>query len=104
MPKTAPNERQRATPLQNTSMPEEVAEAVRSCREIHNRQLLDSERYRHWGNITPRRAAKLKRKRQQLIGWLKMLTNTECRFVARYACEPVDTLWVWKELNIEMPR
>jgi hypothetical protein len=78
------------------------------------RPLLDKlrHRYRHalddplplLDGKTPRQAVKTKKGRAQVVGWLKLLENSEFRRAAGQGHNPYDTAWMWRELKVEDSR
>src|SRR5467141_1001433 len=53
---------------------------------------------------TPRQAVKTKKGRAQVVGWLKLLENSEFRRAAGQGHNPYDTAWMWRELKVEDSR
>jgi hypothetical protein len=49
---------------------------------------------------TPRQAVKTKKGRAQIVGWLKLLENSEFRRAAGQGHNPYDTAWMWRELKL----
>jgi hypothetical protein len=50
------------------------------------------------------RAVKTKKGRAQVVGWLKLLENSEFRRAAGQGHNPYDTAWMWRELKVEDSR
>lgn len=87
------------TPIVN----EELSALQDSYLEEHYRRVLD-EPVPMLGNKTPRKAATAKNGRSEVVEWLKGLENMEHRRAQFDGTEPFDSTWIWKELNIEVPR
>ena len=68
----------------------------------HYRRTLD-ERVPMLGNRTPRQAARTRRGRAEVVEWLKGIENTESRGAVMEGREPMDTGWLWEELQIPRP-
>ena len=45
-----------------------------------------------------------KKARAQVVGWLKLLENSEFRRAAGQGHNPYDTAWMWRELKVEDSR
>ena len=94
---------QPGAPPGQTELPAEVAEQVlHSYLDSHYRQTLD-EPVPILDGKTPRRAAKTKKGRVQVINWLKYLENSEGRRAAGQGQVPYDFQWMWRELKIDYP-
>jgi len=52
------------------------------------------------GNVSPRKAAKTKKGREKLVGWLKLLENGAAREKADSTMARYDVSWMWEELGI----
>jgi hypothetical protein len=88
---------------QDLDIPPEVAEAVlRAHFEEHYRQVLD-EPVPMLGNVTPRKAAKSRKRRAAVVEWLKEIENGEARQAEQTGRRPFDTAWLWEELKIPRP-
>ncbi|MBS0524837.1 MAG: hypothetical protein JSS04_14510 [Proteobacteria bacterium] len=79
--------------------PEEERGLVHEFLERHYRGVLD-EPVPMLGNLTPRNAAKTKKGREKLVGWLKLLENSAAREQADSAMAGYDLGWMWEELGI----
>ncbi|MGH7255255.1 MAG: YecA family protein, partial [Nitrospirales bacterium] len=92
--------RYRAAPV--SSLPPDV--------EAEMRYKFFDEHYQAWvdepvpalDNLTPRKAARDRRRRPKLIELLKQLENSE-EHAAREGRKPYDFSWMWKELGLERP-
>jgi hypothetical protein len=85
-------------------LPPEVAEqAIHSYLDDHYRRALDDPLPLLDGK-TPRQAVKTKKGRAQVVGWLKLLENSEFRRAAGQGHNPYDTAWMWRELKVEDAR
>ena len=81
-----------------------VAEQViHSYLDDHYRRALDDPLPLLDGK-TPRQAVKTKKGRAQVVGWLKLLENSEFRRAAGQGHNPYDTAWMWRELKVEDAR
>ena len=90
-------------PEQSGLPPEVEAEAIRTFLDGHYRQAID-EPLPYLDGKTPRQAARTKKGRERVIGWLKGLENTEARRAASKGQKPYDSRWMWRELKIDEPR
>ena len=79
--------------------PEEESALVHGFLERHYRGLLD-EPVPMLGNLTPRKAAKTKKGREKLVGWLKLLENSVAREKAGSPMAGYDLRWMWEELGV----
>jgi hypothetical protein len=79
--------------------PEEESAIIHDHFERHYRGLLD-EPVPMLGNVTPRKAAKTKKGREKLVGWLKLLENATARQKADSPMAGYDVSWMWGELGI----
>jgi hypothetical protein len=52
------------------------------------------------GNVSPRKAAKTKKGREDLVGWLKTIENENAKQPAASPLASYDVSWMWKELGI----
>jgi len=96
-------ERPKST-LVEPELPPEVAEQViHSYLDDHYRRSLDDPLPLLDGK-TPRQAVKTKKGRAQVVGWLKLLENSEFRRAAGQGHNPHDTAWMWRELKLEDSR
>ena len=90
--------------LQSTDLPPEVAEqAIHSYLDDHYRRALNDP-LPLLDDKTPRQAVKTKKGRAQVVGWLKLLENSEFRRAAGQGHNPYDTAWMWRELKVEDSR
>src|SRR6516225_8957388 len=84
-------------------LPPEVAEqAIHSYLDDHYRRALNDPLPLLDGK-TPRQAVKTKKGRAQVVGWLKLLENSEFRRAGQ-GHNPYDTAWMWRELKVEDAR
>jgi hypothetical protein len=67
--------------------------------ERHYHRLLD-EPVPMLGNVSPRKAAKTKKGREKLVGWLKLLENSTARQEANSSMAGYDLSWMWDELGV----
>lgn len=67
--------------------------------ERHYRGLLDQP-VPMLGNISPRKAARTKKGREKLVGWLKRLENSTAGQPADSPMASYDMSWMWEELGI----
>ncbi len=79
--------------------PEEESAIIHDTLERHYRRLLD-EPVPMLGNVSPRKAAKTKKGREKLVGWLKLLENGAAREKADSTMARYDVSWMWEELGI----
>jgi hypothetical protein len=79
--------------------PDEERAIVHETLERHYRQLLD-EPVPMLGNVSPRKAAKTKKGREKLVGWLKLLENSNARQGANSPMASYDIGWMWHELGV----
>jgi hypothetical protein len=84
-------------------LPPEVAEPIHSYLDDHYRRALD-DRLPLLDGKTPRQAVKTKKGRAQVVGWFKLLENSEFRRAAGQGHNPYDTAWMWRELKVEDSR
>jgi hypothetical protein len=77
---------------------EKVLQAFRRASEKARAEAID-EPVPMLGNITPRRAARSAKGREQLVTWLKMLENGAAR-QGRPSVAGYDATWMWEELGI----
>jgi hypothetical protein len=89
----------RAPALSSGLSPEEESAIVQEALERHYRGLLD-EPVPMLGNLTPRKAAKTKKGREKLVGWLKLLENSVAREKAGSPMAGYNLRWMWEELGI----
>lgn len=90
--------------LVEPDLPPEVAEqAIHSYLDDHYRRTLDDPLPLLDGK-TPRQAVKTKKGRTQVVGWLKLLENSEYRRATGQGHNPYDTAWMWRELKVEDSR
>lgn len=79
--------------------PEEESAILHDAMERHYRNLLD-EPVPMLGNVTPRKAAKTKKGREKLVGWLKLLENYAAQQAPDSPIAAYDVRWMWEELGI----
>jgi hypothetical protein len=79
--------------------PEEESAMIHEVLERHYRRLLD-EPVPMLGNQTPRKAAKTKKGREKLTGWLKLLENSVAQEKAGSPMAGYDVSWMWEELGV----
>ncbi len=85
-------------------LPFEDAEAVLAeVVEEHYRRVLD-EPLPYLDGKTPREAAMTEDGRAGVIGWLKLVENSESRRAASLGQKPVDFRWMWQEMNLSAAR
>ena len=98
-----PEEEGESEDLSSELTPEVAAEAIGVFLEDHYRQALDNP-LPYLDGKTPREAAMTEEGRSDVIGWLKMLENSEVRRAAKLGQQPFDFQWMWREMNLELPR
>ena len=94
-----------------------LARALRSLLPARNRQRAPDNASRKHGQCLrrPRPVQRLgrllwlpkeltKKARAQVVGWLKLLENSEFRRAAGQGHHPYDTAWMWRELKVEGAR
>src|SRR6516162_133289 len=96
-------EHPKSTPSEPDLPPEVAEQAIHSYLDDHYRHVLDDPLPLLDGK-TPRQAAKTKKGRAQVVGWLKLLENSEFRRAAGQGHNPYDTAWMWRELKVEDSR
>jgi len=79
--------------------PEDERAIIHETLERHYRKLLD-EPVPMLGNVSPRKAAKTKKGRERLTGWLKLIENSTARAEAHSAMTSYDMGWMWDELGV----
>jgi hypothetical protein len=79
--------------------PEEESAIIHETLERHYRGLLD-EPVPMLGNVSPRKAAKTKKGREKLVGWLKLIENGNAQQKADSPMARYDMSWMWEELGI----
>jgi hypothetical protein len=79
--------------------PEDERAIIHETLERHYRGLLD-EPVPMLGNVSPRKAAKTKKGRERLAGWLKLIENSTVRAEAHSAMASYDLSWMWDELGV----
>lgn len=79
--------------------PEDERAIIHETLERHYRRLLD-EPVPMLGNVSPRKAAKTKKGRERLAGWLKLIENSTARAEAHSAMASYDLSWMWDELGV----
>lgn len=79
--------------------PEDERAIIHETLERHYRRLLD-EPVPMLGNVSPRKAAKTKKGRERLAGWLKLIENSTARAEARSPMASYDMGWMWDELGV----
>ena len=52
------------------------------------------------GNVSPRKAAKTKKGREKLVGWLKLIENSVAQQVGNPSMTGYDVRWLWEELGV----
>lgn len=82
--------------------PDEAVQVIHSYLDDDYRRILDDPHSIVDGK-TLRQAAKTRRGRGKVIGWLKQLENTEHRRAVQQSHRPYDTSWIWRELGIGEP-
>lgn len=95
--------REGTTPDDTESPSEEELRAIHAYLDDHYRRTLD-EPLPMLGGRTLRQAAKSKRTRKEVIGWLKQLENAEYRRSNEMGQRAYDTRWIWEELGLGRPR
>ena len=96
-------EHPKSTPSEPDLPPEVAEQAIHSYLDDHYRHALDDPLPLLDGK-TPRQAVKTKKGRAQVVGWLKLLENSEFRRAAGQGHNPYDTAWMWRELKVEDSR
>jgi hypothetical protein len=79
--------------------PDEERAIIHETLERHYRGLLDKP-VPMLGNVSPRKAAKTKKGREKLVGWLKLLENSTARQEAHSPMAGYDVSWMWDELGV----
>jgi len=79
--------------------PDEERAIIHETLERHYRGLLDKP-VPMLGNVSPRKAAKTKKGREKLVGWLKLLENSTVRQEANSPMAGYDVSWMWDELGV----
>jgi hypothetical protein len=79
--------------------PDEERAIVHETLERHYRGLLDQP-VPMLGNMSPRKAAKTKKGRERLVGWLKLLENSTAQQEAHSPIASYDVSWMWDELGV----
>jgi hypothetical protein len=79
--------------------PDEERALVHEALERHYRGLLDQP-VPMLGKVSPRKAAKTKKGREKLVGWLKLIENSTARLEAHSPMSSYDVSWMWDELGI----
>jgi hypothetical protein len=88
------------TALPETDLtPEEQAAFLAEYLDEHYRSTLD-QAVPMLDDKTPRQAARTKKGREAVVGWLKYLENNERRRAARSGEPTYDFLWMWVELGV----
>lgn len=67
--------------------------------ERHYRGLLDQP-VPMLGNVSPRKAARTKKGREKLVGWLKLIENLNAQQEADSPMAGYDVSWMWDELGV----
>jgi hypothetical protein len=96
-------ERRNSTLVEPDLSPEVAERAIHSYRDDHYRRTLDDP-FPLLDGKTPRQAVKTKKGRTQVVGWLKLLENSEYQRAAGQGHNPYDTAWMWRELKVEDSR
>ena len=97
MAASSPADEDRARP--SGLPPEDERAIIHETLERHYRRLLD-EPVPMLGNVSPRKAAKTKKGRERLAGWLKLIENSTARAEAHSAMASYDLSWMWDELGV----
>jgi hypothetical protein len=79
--------------------PDEERAIIHETLERHYRGLLD-EPVPMLGNVSPRKAAKTKKGRERLVGWLKFIENSTAQQEAHSPMASYDVSWMWHELGV----
>lgn len=79
--------------------PAEERAIVHETLERHYRGLLDQP-VPMLGNVSPRKAAKTKKGREKLVGWLKLIENSAARQEGNPSMSGYDVCWMWEELGV----
>jgi hypothetical protein len=79
--------------------PEAAVQAIHAYFDRHYRQCL-GDKIPMLGDRTPRQAARSKSGRAKLVGWLKLLENSEARRARNEGQQPYDFGWMWEELGL----
>jgi hypothetical protein len=79
--------------------PEEERAIIQETLERHYRGLLDQP-VPMLGNVSPRKAARTRKGREKLVGWLKLIENSNARQEAHSPMADYDLSWMWEELGI----
>jgi hypothetical protein len=79
--------------------PDEERAIIHETLERHYRGLLD-EPVPMLGNVSPRKAAKTKKGRENLVGWLKLIENSTARQAPHSPMASYDVSWMWDELGV----
>ncbi|MBI2716162.1 MAG: hypothetical protein HYX37_17150 [Rhizobiales bacterium] len=79
--------------------PDEERAIIQEALERHYRGLLDKP-VPMLGNVSPRKAARTKKGREKLVGWLKLIENSNVRQEADSPIASYDMSWMWDELGI----
>jgi hypothetical protein len=79
--------------------PDEERAIIHETLERHYRGLLDKP-VPMLGNVSPRKAAKTKKGREKLVGWLKFIENSTARQEANSSMAGYDMSWMWDELGV----
>jgi hypothetical protein len=78
--------------------PDEERRIIHQGLTDHYRRTLD-EPIPSLGNQSPRKAAKTRKGREKVIGWLKMLENHSAQQGRNDPVGSYDFTWIWKELD-----
>jgi hypothetical protein len=84
-------------------LPDEEKAVVHATLDQYYANLLDQP-VPMLGNMTPRRAAKSAKGREQLITWLKLLENSTARHDGGSPMTGYDITWIWQELGVATER
>jgi hypothetical protein len=79
--------------------PEEERAFMQETLDRHYRGILD-EPVSMLGNVSPRKAAKSNKGREKLVGWLKLIENSNAQQPAGSPMATYDLSWMWEELGI----
>lgn len=79
--------------------PDEEQAIIHQTLDRHYRGLLD-EPVPMLGDVSPRKAAKTRKGREKLVGWLKLIENSTARQDSDSPVASYDVSWMWDELGI----
>ena len=88
-----------APPPSSGLSPEEESALIHEALERHYRGLLD-EPVPMLGGVSPHKAAKTRKGREKLAGWLKLIENGNAQQEAGSPMARYDMSWMWEELGI----